>query len=164
MKHLNCIIFCTIIFVLISCEKDKGSLMPDLTSSGLNTFGCYVNNELFVHSYKAGIWGLASLEAYYDTIQNPLNIIAFAKNDRLIVIQSRNVTIEGEHAIWHGEYRKKDVKYLLIEDSQNKLIITKYDRKNPVVSGIFSFIARCAETGEVVTISDGRFDIKLEHY
>ena len=164
MKHLNCIICCAIMLLLISCEKDKDLQIPDITSSGLNTFGCYVNNEPFVHSYKAGIWGYASLEAYYDTIQNPLNIIAFAENDRSIVIQCKDVTVEGDHAIWHGEYRDKNGKYILIENAQNRLFLTKYDRRNLIVSGTFSFKARCQETNEVVTINDGRFDIKLEHY
>jgi hypothetical protein len=164
MKYFNCIICCAIMLVLISCEKDEDLQMPDITSSGLNKFGCYVNNELFVHTYKAGVWGYASLEAFYDTIQSPLNIIAFAENDRQIIIQSKSVTVEGEYAFWHGEYRDKNGKYLLIEDAQNKLLLTRYDRENLVVSGTFSFKARCEETGEVVTISEGRFDIKLEHY
>ena len=165
MKHLiNCIICCAIMLFIISCEKDNDLQMPDMTSSGLNTFGCHVNNELFVHSYGAGIWGLSSLEAFYDTVQNPLNIIAHAKNERSIAIQCRNVTVEGEYAFWHGEYRDKNGKYIFIEDTQNKLFLTRYDRENLVVSVTFSFKARHEDTGEIVTISDGRFDIKLEHY
>ncbi|MFT5970668.1 MAG: hypothetical protein ACI8ZO_001182 [Flavobacteriales bacterium] len=31
-----------------SCKKDKTQVMPTITFTGANTFGCYISGELFV--------------------------------------------------------------------------------------------------------------------
>jgi hypothetical protein len=68
------------------CKEEEKIIMPEETSIGANTFGCYVNGELFVHPMKkfVGQFGLPSLYADYDVENNILAITSYDFHNRSI--------------------------------------------------------------------------------
>ncbi len=50
--------------------------------------------------------------------------------------------------------------YITTSEHTGKVLITKRDTVNKIVSGIFHFNAINKNTGEVIKVTEGRFDIK----
>ena len=60
---------------------EKEWVLPPETQTGANTFGCYVNGELFVNINGSAGFGERSLYANYYLSNNYLVIYASGKND-----------------------------------------------------------------------------------
>ena len=65
-----------ILFSLSSCEKEDLNVLPAETQSGKNTFGCYVNEKLFVRPFPNISW----LSAFYDRKTKSVSINATSKD------------------------------------------------------------------------------------
>jgi hypothetical protein len=57
--------FTRFLVFLNSCEEEEWTTLPPETQTGANTFGCYVNNELFVAQRKYAPLGGKYLSAVY---------------------------------------------------------------------------------------------------
>lgn len=146
-----------------ACEKDKEAIiMPEETSVGANTFGCYANNELFVHpkKKKVGKFGLPSLDADY--IDNILTITAYDFHNRAISISDSLVQVGKTHRVVTAQYKDENNNYFTSNDeSFAEIHLTKLDTINLIVSGRFSFRAKHNKSDSIIIVSGGRFDIQL---
>jgi hypothetical protein len=168
MKYLNCIICCAIMFVLISCEKDEEELiLPEMTSSGLNTFGCYIDENLFVYTKKSGLLWDSPINGYYDEEANILSIYSYAKsyekNDLSLSVIDSIVEVGKKYEVSEAEYVNHATKtsYYICKDQPSEICILYFDKEKKIVSGTFCFKAINPKNNHIITISEGRFDIKM---
>jgi hypothetical protein len=173
MRHLNFLHFLLLI-TLCSCdfcrEKDWTELPPE-TQTGANTFGCYVNGELFVKN-KNMHWGEYTGSQYQKKKQLCL-LTAYDSRIGYIYIEVYNLQINIPYKIAFVYYIPNDE----YRDCPNlggkeigEITFTKFDTVNCIVSGRFNFPALCADSffetqGDTIfNITDGRFDLKLKIY
>ena len=176
-----------IIFNSCNSDDDYYSRLPPETQTGENTFGCLIDgklfyprdgyrglggsgarairfigstpplyNELDVNNFRDGrpinfftlhIHNLReSGEGFYDLKQSNFNNGPFSLPQTHLYIRAFHEPSGGFK--WYGS-----------TENSGKLIITRYDFENRIVSGIFSGILKEHNGEETVTITDGRFDI-----
>ncbi len=184
MKNLKILtLVISVLCVYTACFKSKinGPKFPLETQSGLNTFGCYIDNKAFIPSttlfgnvhplsvyyqpnssktYKAGFFSIQGIDAR--------NI---AHSGR-ILIQKQHVFGPGEYPISNipdcdkpyncdnGDYysSKQGISYFI---ESGKLAITRLDTANKIVSGRFYFTAK-DNLGNKKEITGGVFDAKYD--
>lgn len=185
VKKMTILTFIVFIALTISCSKnnEKESSFPAETQQGKNTLGCYVDgnpfysatnlfglvNPINVYYYKdsfpllysAGYLSVQGIDARYD--------LAIAGN---IVIHKKNIFAVGEYPLvsqsvafcnqnrscdYTGYYNSKSGKSYSAESG--KLILTKLDTVNKIVSGRFYFTAKDS-LGNKIQVTNGRFDAK----
>ena len=62
----------TLAFLAFSCKKDPPipeptePVMPPLTHQGLNTFGCYIDGELFVANEGESVWSIPPVSGSFN--------------------------------------------------------------------------------------------------
>lgn len=127
--------------------------LPAETQTGANTFGCFVNGELWLPKSN---FPYSSLNA---TIQyDILNLVANQGNKSSIVLVIRDLKYTGEYSFSNKIYAS-----YAIGDNEDyamlgKIIVTKYDKTNQIISGRFWFKAE-NNAGETINVTDGRFDL-----
>lgn len=166
--------FLFLLVALISCrkeEKQDAYTLPDATQTGSNTGGALINGQVWVAkkefpSYIPGtnntfyttdpILGTFRLEIVLRQYKNESSHIAFYIEDnqdfspQTYVLDSSN----------RGSYSPSVLDdYITDSTHMGTLTITKFDKVNKIVSGTFTFKA-INSTGEVVNITEGRFDRK----
>lgn len=171
-----------LLFFLISCRKSSNDNIqfPAETQLGLNTFGCYIDGNAFIPSttlfgnvrpinvyytpdstqyYKAGFLSIQGIDARYT--------LDFAGE---VLLQKIQVFGLGEYSLTHVfncvksydcdggvYYNAKEGKSYFIESG--KLIITRLDTSNKIVSGRFYFTAKDT-LGNKKEVKSGVFDTK----
>lgn len=159
-----------------SCKEEEWDTLPPETQKGANTFGCYVNGELFVPR-KSVPFSPMPLLAIYE--KQKLHISSISVNNQYYIDLYINNPQENE-------YNTLAIGYLASKNSHdcyefgcsdcNRVFITKLDTVNRIVSGTFEFSGRCASltfdelrepkiifTGDsIAQITNGRFDVKLK--
>jgi hypothetical protein len=149
--------------------------LPPVTTTGENTFGCYVNGKLWL---PGGAW--PDLSA--DFLNGYLIVKAFRRdfpieeNDPFESISSMNIQVmenaqlKSKHVLTtqtsksFGQFSGTGNCYALLTDSTftGKLEILRLDSINAIVSGTFemTFYNKGCDT---IRITDGRFDIKYKY-
>jgi hypothetical protein len=171
---LNALI-AVMLFLLMSCEKQDMSVLPKETQSGKNTFGCIVNNQLFIGGGYYSYIGYSPLSAGYNRNDKTLKVFTISKIYTDKANGSMGLTIanpvEGStQKLSHATYIV-DVpgcyQYLILNEGE--VYLTKFDTINKIVSGRFSFKGKCAGyaddfkvNGDSVQITQGRFDVLLD--
>lgn len=170
MKKLLAIL--TVLFFLASCKKTISELPPE-TGTGANTFGASVNGKLWAPQ-KFGIVPTAEiLEARYEmnsVIINARNFASSPKESEFELI-IKNLTGPGVYNLGDdtgntayyverkftptGEW-KTNAQY------NGKITITTDDRTNKILAGTFEFQAASVYGEAPITVTDGRFDIKVK--
>ena len=167
MMSKSFIISCTLLMIVCSgCEKDKIEIiMPPETTIGAHTFGCYVNNYLFVHPTFKGLAGPGTLIARYFPDDNLLIINAQDYNMRQIVISDSIAEVGKTHRVISAQYmdEKKNV-FNTNDELFAEIHLTELDTVNLFVSGRFSFKAKHIKSDSIITVTDGRFDVRLFEY
>jgi len=181
MKRVAGILICIMSIISVSCKKETAEL-PPATQTGANTFGCRVDGQLWGPSG----FGFAStapiLEGnYFDG----RTIIIHARNfyssptESEFEIHLMNVVTPGVYLLnttsQKYPYQAGNYAYYVVRkfipsnewmtNSQytGQVEITKTDTVNRIVSGTFQFQAiNLYNTPQPVTITEGRFDIKIE--
>ena len=166
------LILLTVIFA--GCENDqKVKQLPAETQEGKNTFGCYVENTIWLaENDKTCVLCQQNVNATYDPNTGETIIAAFKyKTDdgyENIRLYSKNINSSGDFALSIDinnsmtSYTKTQSngtttdKYLLV--NQGNLHISKLDTVNRIISGTFSFNASNGNT--TVSITKGVFDAK----
>jgi hypothetical protein len=156
-----------------SCEKEDTNKLPPETQEGKNTFGCYINDILFVRKRMYN-----NPFAEYDRETNSLifgcewgtpRVVLYIENPR--ESEYNNVIFVD---LWYDldEYKENGCRAFVGENT-GSVFFTKFDTINRIVSGTFEFTARCVNhfygPGDSITyagnstvhVSNGRFDIKL---
>lgn len=174
----NLLLLLLTVFTLTCCDKDddkpKTELekLPPATQTGAQTFGCLIDGKAFVpprfgtnspNAFYQFVGGAYTLGINASTSGGPnLKSINIGCLDMpLITVNNYNLKefISGNY---FGEYREAagfnfDGSSFL-QDS-GILSITRFDPINFIISGTFSFKAKDINTGEIIEITNGRFDM-----
>lgn len=170
MRYLPCL---SLVFLLgcDGCDPDdpeptpKTELekLPPETQEGKNTFGCLVNGKAWVvvsstrasGVYQAGILSISGsilkpqvqdIAINIEEVSDPIEVgreydLTSIPNNRATIFYSLDCQYEAENTV------------------SGNLIITRLDRVNHIVAGVFSFVTSI--TGcDTLTITHGRFDIQ----
>ena len=184
MKFLQIMALCLTLTSCESCEEKEWDTLPPKTQKGANTFGCYVNGALFVGDIKGFFFppaGIPPLYAVFSPKMNSLLINCISSlgtgSTASIALVIDNPTENEYNALRVGYFMPGGIRdcYGFGCDNCGRVLITKFDTINRIVSGTFEFSGRCSlvdydESGEakilftgdsIVQITNGRFDIKL---
>jgi hypothetical protein len=184
-KYLLLLLFFgSFICISPSCKKhnpdpDPLSLLPPATQTGANTFGCLVNGQALVAKNTKGN-GQSPTQCnyiytnggYYFTVagsddSNKDYIVSAALNTTLLAItEGQIIKLENRN-----EAGKACGLYSLVYNNtqpptwqttviNGQMHIVKFDQVHQIVSGTFDFNAINLVTGEVVSVTNGRFDMK----
>ncbi|MBC7524137.1 MAG: hypothetical protein H7239_06840 [Flavobacterium sp.] len=173
--------FLIILFSLIttSCHRnsDESPLeqLPAATQTGAHTAGCLVNGNVLIAKgdlSKIFSWGPPISANYYQYGGYNFNLsFENQKADDLptIFVSLSNINIEEgktytlsldlkDNKKIYGYANFSNTKFFQTNEiNKGEITITKFDTKKFIVSGTFWFDA-VNSTGEVVKITDGRFD------
>lgn len=191
MKNLLFILIAFLLIGCRDSSDDNSPKLPPETQTGANTFGCLVDGRLFyprdgtfdiMGNNKAVRYaGSASSTYQYDEIYvanfkdgKPINYMYFHIHD----LPTKGV---GEY-VWKESNFNKGIdglmqNYLYVRaydyttstwkwytsyENSGKIIITRYDITNRIVSGTYSGKLRTADGKETIEVTQGRFDINWE--
>lgn len=158
--------------------------LPLATQTGANTIGCLVNGEALL----PGGYSLngQNFQCFYQRVEGEyyFGLSFFRKKGE--IIKSINITLqkikinEGETYILDNNYTNQPINewgggafnyservldgltYYLTEGSQiGELKITRFDSINQIISGTFWFDAKEINTGEIIHVTNGRFDMQF---
>ncbi len=175
-KHSRLVL---IIVLLISCEKEKTPLpteLPPITEEGKNTFGCVIENEVYVPEIRRTSWSIPGSQfdaieftfpVYPDYNFRVSTIRLVDKDDALMDAQVEFMIDSSVNNIGRYNFSHVTVKYeneYYYSDTSNKgeLIVSKYDSVNKIIAGtfIFSAIDKNNTNSKIININEGRFDLK----
>jgi hypothetical protein len=154
------------------CEKEPDpEKLPPETREGKGTFGCYVNDVLFVKRANS-LMQSRPLTARYSGETDILRVSCLGDDLSQIGFEINNPR-EGENRIIFLGYLIPLVDTgcrTFACENCGHVFITRFDTINKVVSGRFEFSGRCSAnypdyipieyTGDsIVRITEGRFDI-----
>jgi hypothetical protein len=176
-------LFIALLYCLPACRKDPDPkeplALPPITTEGLNTFGCYINGELFVARTDNLVNQKIFVEYYNGTLElvgttslkleNPEileSIGLYVRSD-----WSNNMILTGNLPLdfsppTDSAYAKHNnwsnvINYAFITDKIRKgnLCIIFHDSVNRILSGTFWFDAYDASNDTLVQVREGRFDV-----
>ncbi|MDR1198944.1 MAG: hypothetical protein LBK94_08060 [Prevotellaceae bacterium] len=162
-KTIHTLKFAAMLLLLasFSCEKKEITALPPETQTGANTFGCYINGELFVADRDYTPFGRQHVGASYGQhfIENKKALVFFGYGESGVLSIE---IIEPEKEVYMKAYLIHYRTEHLIYDGEDigTVYITKLDTVNKIVSGKFNGEFDIDDTN--IKITDGRFDIKLD--
>jgi hypothetical protein len=168
--------------------EDPLAKLPPETQTGANIFGCIINGQVFYPRGGTGtiwtpgakavkFWGAPSGNQEYNEIEVSNYKDGKPASNMIIHLQDLNQNGAGEY-IWHPSnfQRGEDGlfqnyvfariynastdtwKYYGSYENSGKVVITRYDTANFIVSGTFSGKLRLYNGTEEIEVSQGRFD------
>jgi hypothetical protein len=155
----------------VACIKNYESSLPPETQEGKNTFGCYVDGDIFLadESFFGLVHPVAASyknSTGYLTIEGINGHSGTSPVAGIVTIRMLNVFDQGDFSLIYeprddgrgmgGHYWGNKNGLFLAENGI--LTITKLDTINRIVSGRFYFTGRDS-TEKVTEITKGRFDI-----
>lgn len=160
--------------LILSCKKD---CLTKATQNGANTFSCKINGKVFQPCKDEGLFGSPSL--YGGVSVNAIDIARVTGKcyntypQQNISIELSNFHGEGEYLFSNSNNNGTYTEYIPVlplvhsykssYTTTGKVIITKDDRTNFILSGSFEFTAANKDsTNDIVTITDGHFDISYK--
>jgi len=149
--------------------------LPPETQTGENTFGCYINGELFLNNVRWA-WG-NNLEVWYvyDLLADSTTfIIRSDYNDenqqivkRLIFTLDTNIVVNEKVneflPIKKVEYTYVGGGFRVESNNVSSIIFTKIDTINHILSGRFEFDL-VKGNGDTLKFTEGRFDCEFYKY
>jgi hypothetical protein len=161
------------------CKKEEPKLPPE-TQVGANTFGCYLNGELFTPSRRSVPGSNEKpLSAGYNIETNQFGIKCIAPNSDRIFFFVDNPREYIYLSFSVLEYVKSDFVHVCSEtdnicsnpNSNGRVFLTRFDTVNNIASGRFEFSGDCFHCfGDVrrdslnIQITSGRFDVKFNNF
>ncbi len=173
------LISCLSVALLASCKKEVTEL-PGATQTGANTFGAKVNGVFWAPQGFGPFPANDILEARmsgHDIVINARNFSS-SPNETEFQLTIFNVFAPGTYllnsdvihpngAASYGYYVKRnftpDNEWLTSSTYTGRVIITRIDDVNMIVSGTFEFNAlNIYNAPEPITVTEGRFDLKIQ--
>ncbi|TCC88648.1 hypothetical protein EZ428_18600 [Pedobacter frigiditerrae] len=181
MRNLKLIILASAFIILaLSCKKfspydpNPKPVLPPISAEGRNTFGLMFGSEVWTPNFYSAS---AILSANYPGIlSNPrLHIVCLRKSTRTIgkiddftlEYFSSNISV-GTYPL--NTNNSKIVAIVKFPDNKEKeyqledtgtITFSRWDMGNKIASGTFSMTLKDATSGEKVSITEGRFDLKF---
>jgi hypothetical protein len=161
-----------------NCKKDKAKEpeLPPETTTGAMTFGCKINGKVFVPRDGRGRPGLYVQYVYLGSGPGGgwfLNIPAYNyATDMGVIIQTDSLLLEegltyefkrikGYPLALHEVTRNGMTEiYGKLDNDSGSLFVKKHDKPNRILACSFSFVGTKISTGEKISITEGRFDIR----
>jgi hypothetical protein len=154
------------------CEKEQLlDQLPPETQTGANTFGCYVNGELFVN-FPANAVHPTQVYAQYFRSSTSLMLYCHGQIGNMYLYVDN--PLEGKYnaiRLAKLDFYSTQEYFLACEDCE-QIFISKFDTIGNIVSGVFEFLGQHAnQTNDGVMqyserattcVTDGRFDIELQ--
>jgi hypothetical protein len=155
-----------------SCEKEDLNVLPVESQSGKNTFGCYVDDQLFVRPYPNISW----ISAAYDRETKSVTINSTSKELGTISIYLTELQINKKNNVNQAGYTYHSKPEVLSNghtlnylysyrntDSQF-VYLTKLDTIKNIISGSFDLELKSEDDStKTIKLTQGRFDIYLMH-
>jgi hypothetical protein len=153
----------------LSCKKDK---LTKETQTGANTFSCKIDGVVFKPSESAGLFGSPPITVY-NLPNNGFTLLGKYYGDRSDPT-SKYISLNLEYlkstGIYNLNFYPNQGLYVISYSGgpayqtdgthTGTVTITRCDTVNKIYSGTFSFTAIDKNTGNVVKVTDGRFDVK----
>jgi hypothetical protein len=165
---------------LASCSKNVKEL-PAATDTGSGTFGASVNGTLWAPRAFGIMPHAPLLEASFAGGDSyVINARNFSKSptETEFEIYLENVTKPGTytlnantdirplHSASYAYFVERTMtpkhEYITNPQTPGTVIITKVDKANHILAGTFAFQATDKHGGDVLTVTDGRFDLKIQ--
>lgn len=176
MKKEYLILILMIVF-LMSCEKEKMPLpteLPPITEEGKNTFGCLIENEIYVPEIRRTVWSIPGPQSDPIEFIFPKYPVYFFTVSTIRLVDKDDDQMDAEVEFWVDSCVNKPGRYrfslsVICEKGgynsyridNNSLIITKIDTINKIISGQFSAVLTDFSTyTKTINITNGRFDLK----
>lgn len=150
-----------------SCSKDK---LTKATQTGANTFSCKVDGKVFRSPETGGFFGGEPVFVNNLTMSGFTLLGKSPPDDNgirtIITIQLQYLQATGNYSLSNYPYGQYRINYsggFLYNTNAahtGTVNITRCDNSSGIYSGTFSFTAIDENTGKVVKITDGRFDVK----
>ncbi|WES98286.1 DUF6252 family protein [Chryseobacterium arthrosphaerae] len=160
--------------LLLNCkDRDQDTdVLPEATQSGKNTGGAIINGKLWVAKIQSpsSIAGgnITSYSHFGNTykLEITLEEVNYQSSQiKLYITDTQGIAPKtydvNPSSNIEGYYTDKNfVKYDITSSTGGSVTITHFDISKQIVSGTFSLKAENSN-GEIVTITDGRFDKKF---
>ncbi|MBI5858029.1 MAG: hypothetical protein HZB42_10340 [Sphingobacteriales bacterium] len=176
MKNILSLAVLALFFV--SCKKNVDEL-PPATQTGANTFGAKVNGNFWVPQGFGSFPANDILEARMSGHDITINARNFSSspNETEFQLTIYDVTAPGTYqfntdvthpngAASYGYYVKRNFtpqnEWLTSATYTGRVIITRIDDVNRIVSGTFEFDAGSIYNADVLHVTEGRFDLKIQ--
>lgn len=169
----NLLAFFALVLLAASCKKNITEL-PEAPGNGSEVFGASLNGKLWTPQ-KFGIVPSAQiLEARYEpgnsVVINARNFASSPKESefefRLKNITGPGVYLLGGDSGNSAYYVERKItptdEWKTNEQFTGTITITVDDRTNRILAGTFQFQAASLYGREPVTVTDGRFDVKVQ--
>ncbi len=157
-------LFLIILTLLISCNKEK---LTKPTHTGAQTFSCKINGKIYAsgsgHFYPDLTGGLSGTPGNYLFF---CGADMYKDNSAISALYSITMTVnpnvtEGQFNISYGGITYHNGNYTYYEIKSGGVDFTFIDLAQKITSGTFSFTAvNKADPNDVITVSEGRFDMK----
>ena len=164
-----------VLLSILSCTKtEEIDKLPPLTTEGKNTFGCLVNGKAWIPETDGGLFN-EKLSVRYEN--GGLNLSARIRNDKenlhKSIIVTANFTNLGKYQIppppFSGEiyFDLNNVpigttactRYkCLPENTEIEILYTDISQR--IISGKFSYKNLKNDCGDILNITEGRFDVR----
>ncbi|MEK7224470.1 MAG: DUF6252 family protein [Bacteroidota bacterium] len=172
------LISCLSVALLASCKKEVTEL-PGATQTGANTFGAKINGIFWAPQGFGPFPANDILEARMSGHDITINARNFSSspNETEFQLTIYNVFVPGTYllntyvihpngAASYGYYVKRnftpDNEWLTSSTYTGRVIITRIDDVNMIVSGTFEFNAGSIYNADVISVTEGRFDVKIQ--
>jgi hypothetical protein len=168
------------LLLLATCTQPDP--LPEPTQGGKQTFGCYVNGKPFVPDGGTGWNATKPIVVYYTgrrgengAVHEYYYIDAVSRDgQRMFIIVSdpfrpgpRILDKEFIPITWPNvlndaaAYQGPGGTFFTGPPHTGRLVLTRADTTAGILSGTFEFRAVDRKTGEVVEVTDGRFDVRM---
>lgn len=157
-----------------SCKKNVNvrvvEKLPEVTQDGRHTFGFMFGDEVWIPFRTEGLSANFGTISSLQLLCKRENVLGSFPHDSFSLDLSLPNPGVGEF-----ELNKSNTDILLYVIQKDKKIkgyrfhekgvlkITRWDKVNLVASATFSFDLKEESTGEVIKVTDGRFDLKLKY-
>jgi len=164
-------------FAAISCKKDR---LTKETQKGAHTFSCLIDGSVYKPCSEPRILGdpgIPSLNGGLSVSGNRMEARVSASCNKFRE-EYKNVYLEIGNFTGTGTYLLSDLSnrlqytvndnnatrvYSSLNTKSGRVIITRDDRRNKILSGTFEFDgADNNDPGKIIKITSGRFDIKYQ--
>ena len=164
-----------LIFTITACFSDEEPLftpaersLPAITTEGLNTFGCYIDGELFGPLDNPGFtW--EPIDAVYWLNGSggfQLNCTQYNNEDKsregmvlYTFFQEKGIYDFPLYDGLYFIYGSPSLNYNLDTLSPRQIEILHLDLEQAIVSGTFYFTAIAEDYSDTINVTDGRFDV-----
>ena len=170
-----------VIMISFSCRKNDPPIteeptLPEITKTGAFTFGCYINDELFVANAKPGFSGSPAVSGSYNKFTGRLVVTGLREDEEGHLDKVTVFTYAGDTGNYHidvtgdKQYGYIDFaimgsdcdRYFHSEMNPGTVNILRLDTVENIVSGTFEYVLnneKCSP--KELKITKGRFDLRF---